>query len=158
MCHFEYGPEGGERDGFGRDEGIERGMKRFRVDVDDHNHNPHNQLPPLAQQGYEIAQRPIVPMYSPGNHQYVPGDVARNNHVEQEQRSRSFGNYATAYLTPASIPGSGSGPPPTPPVSEQAPKSYPTSTLGHVHVKGSGSRYVGANDRWALFDHVGISL
>ena len=148
-CYFEHGPEAGERESFGRDEGMERGLKRFRVDVES---SVHHQYPLMVQRSYNMDPRPPSSSYSPMNTGYVAADVARKEFQDRPQSK--IGPLAT-YPTPASAHTVGSSSSiGTPPSSEQMSRNYASSTLGRVHVKGSGSRYVGINDRWALFDHV----
>jgi hypothetical protein len=139
QCHFEYGPEAGERDG-GRDEGMDRGLKRFRMDIEE----PRtSSMQTIVQRDNNGSARQMAHQY------YQAGDVHPSHPPPSMVPGRPqgfFGNYAT-YATPESIP------PPTT-TSALSPRSYVSSTLGRIHVKGSGSRYVGYSDRMAMLDQV----
>lgn len=146
-CHFEYGPEAGER-GSARDEGMERGLKRFRVDVEE---PKRNSVQVMAQKDAGPAN--MMHQYHPRTETYPSQGPA----VLIPGRPQGFfGNYASPmYPTPESVSGTGSATAVPALTADQ--RTYPSSTLGRIHIKGCGSRYVGNTDKMAMLDHVSSS-
>lgn len=146
-CHFEHGPEAGER-GTARDEGMERGLKRFRVDVEEPRRSSVQSMvqrdagPPNLMQLYPSRTEAYA---SQGPAVFIPS-----------RPQGFFGNYASpTYATPESAPGAGSST--AVPTSTTDQRAYPSSTLGRIHVKGRGSRYISSTDKMAMLDHVSSS-
>jgi hypothetical protein len=147
-CHFEYGPEAGEKDPE-RGDGMERGLKRFRIDVEDQRRNSLQITGPResnSSMGY------TAPSYPPRQEVYSPYTQAP---MIPGRPQGFFSNYATP-PTPESVPSS--APSATASAPAQAQKVYTSSALGRIHAKGFGSRYVGYSDKMAMLDHVSICV
>lgn len=134
QCHFEHGPEGNDRSSVG-DQGMERGLKRFRVDIE--SAREMSMPSSFVGHGRRPAESPRAIMYP------------EHRPIASQSRA-SLSSYT--YPTPESVPG------PSLPNSAGSERTFPSSTLGRIINKGHSTRYVGNNARMALLSHVGRAL